>query len=213
MREKGLPMFLACTLKTPHASAPTVETEVFINEERHDGRRKRWERVEWHHRIALPPPETWTLDTIRAVLTTLRRFLPAHELGEAQARIDIYGQRPVKAAVLAVRARGWEAEVYAPSLRGADKARTDRLRLTGQLYFSEPMIAALKDLRAESPIPLAKLAPIDADITDTPMPSTGLDRLDLNQIVRQLPEDKQSALLVLLRAALRDISTDRDEDE
>src|SRR5262245_55410873 len=149
-------MFLACMLKSPHASAPTIETEVFINEERSGhGRTVRWERVDWtSHRIALPPPPTWTLDTVRATLTALRQFLPVHELAEAHARIQIYGKRPVKSVVLSVHARGWEAEAYVPSLRKRD-ASSERLRLSGQLDFSEPMIAALKDLRLESPIPLA----------------------------------------------------------
>src|SRR5262245_28777360 len=107
-------MFLACSLNSPHASAPTVETDVFINELRVTG----WVRVEWNtHRIALPPPETWSLDTVRAVLTTLRQFLPVHAVAEAEVQIRVHGKRPVKAAILAVRSRGWEAEIFVPSLR------------------------------------------------------------------------------------------------
>lgn len=208
-------MFLACSLKSPHASAPTVESEVFINEEQSVGNAKtRWARVEWStHRIAVPLPETWTLDTVRAVLAALRHFLPVHQLNDAHVGVKVYGQRPVKSVIFSVRARGWESEVYVPSLRNKQAVYNARCERNG-LNFTEPMIAALRDLQAQSPIPLATIAPIDAAITSTPAPFC--DDLDFTAMLKRLPSKRKALVLQAMKTILKGI-VDResggDDDE
>jgi hypothetical protein len=202
-------MFLAVTLQSPHASPPTATTEVFINKKPSRGRSNDWERVETSaHRLAVPRPETWTVDTVRAIFGALRRYLPSHDAAHAEAHVSLYGQRPVKSVVLAVRARGWEAEAYIPSLRW-----NGRLDAPTARDFTAPMIATLKHLQEASPLALAKIRPVDAVITDAEAQGFAPDasrlmRIELRTLIEKFPAEQRAALRTLLREAI-----DKNDDD
>src|SRR5262245_13174269 len=85
--------------------------------------------------IVLPSPDTWTLDTLRATLDALRAYLPSHNVRDAVAIVRAESVKRYPRLMRAVRARGWEAQVYVPALnisKGDDYPR-----------LNDPMLAAV----------------------------------------------------------------------
>jgi len=192
-----------------HATPATMQTEVFINE--HTGRGlDGWTRSETTtHQLAFPPPAAWTLETVRGVLFALRRYLPAHDIREAEAVITVRNRRGLPAlASFAVRARGWEAQAYVPSLRGG---AANLAEYTGRAFLA-PMLAALRELKA--PLPLASLQPandIACESLDVVRDATvPMVEIEIRKILARLPLEKRRAMLQLFDSVIDNI-TDDDE--
>jgi hypothetical protein len=210
----------AVALRARHASEPTVTTEVFINEQTPGRGREGWSRVSDTHRLVVPPPAEWTPDHVRAMLDALRRFLPPHAPLDVDGHVNLYASgrkgQGVKRAVLAVRARGWEAEAYLPSLRWSSLStgvNADDIR--EQMTLTEPMLDCLRALKALSPFKLAALRPVPATVTAVPASdlsekSAEYVTIELRTLLARFPREKQAALLTLLEHT---IARARDEDD
>jgi len=190
-------MFFSVALRGRHASPPACPVHVFIDRDQ--------TRVSYRdHSLSVPMPETWTLDTVRAVLEALRRYLPGHEPHEVHARVQVSGPQRRRRAVLTVSLRDLEAIVYVPALNADFTEDADALR------FSAPMVAALKTLQGRGVFALAALQPVPAVIAAVEETDRTVDSATLIDLLRRLPAEKRAALATLLRASLEQ---DRDDDE
>lgn len=195
-------MFLALSLPSPHASTPSLTTEVFINQRTPGRGVKGYTRHDARHEIAVPPISTWTLDTVRAIVVTLRRYLPAHAVTAATARIAVSGRTPYARVEIRVDAGDWQAEAFFPSLRANWVEAGDS--------FTTPMLATVRELRSRSPFAVASLAPVDVTTT-TELPSHA-KTIDIATLITQLPADKQRACRELFRRLLDEADSAGDDE-
>lgn len=217
---KALTVFLSVALAARHASPPLCRTNVFIDKRRATtGRhRRQWERVSTiEHCLTVPAPPDWHLDTVRAVLLTLRQFLPAHDIADAEGRIDLYQPSGRRHAILAVRVFHLEAVIYVPALNSTEKRQPEN-------QFSPPMLAALADLKARSPLAIATMQPVamtTADMSADEQDRTALARAllaptsadficdSIRTMLAKFPPDKRYAIRTLL---LHELNSQADED-
>jgi hypothetical protein len=167
----------AVSMDAPHATKPTVMTHVWLYDER--GTHSPCESTEillgdgWRPRLWIPSLDTWMLDTVRMVLCELASYVPYDPNAEAIIKAKWFVRRGRAAkttrpprldehVTLAVRARGWRAEI--------DTSRNDALVTNAQGQevwaawptgdWSDPMVATLLDLTDRSPIPMAAIAEV-----------------------------------------------------
>ena len=217
-------MILAVSLHAKHAAEPRLSTEVYIDRAK-PNRRLRWERVSYRdHRLMVPPPDTWTPDTVRAVFEGLRRFLPAHEPSEAMAQVQLTGTRghlrPPHTR-LTVRVGHLESTAWVPSLRpepSSDLAAFERP--DDSLWLNEAMVTFLRETQARGWLSLAALAPVDAMIApasgrEEPPPSVAQLLSGLRRVVsgtaQQVPPAYRRQFLDAMTEALNDKREDEDD--